>query len=624
MSLKTELGTLRAIAIDCRDRWRSLFAFGLVWRLASVFLLGPAFALVLRLAVAGSGSPVLADTDLLYFATSPIGLLGLVVIATSSLVIVAIETSLYLHLLSQPANDQIIAKAIHQVARHATSLLRIATRVVLHALGWLAPAAAVAAVTYGTLLTKFDINFYLTERPSEFWIAGGVGLSVIAYAAFVILRLATQWILALPIGLFEDETPAKALAESHERCAGNRRAVCGWLLVWLLVSTAISTIATAAVSSTAWLVGPLWPSSLPAVAIGVGLLLLSVAIVGLLTNLASIAIFAAVVWQLYQRLGGEWMVATSDEPTSITTPWLTTSRLAATLGVGGLLAAVIGYAMLASVPLEDDVIVIGHRGSPLAAPENSLSSVRAAIADGADWIEIDVQETADGEVIVFHDSDFMKAAGVDRKVWNTKTEELSEIDIGSRFGADFANEHVPTLEQVLTVCRGKVGVIVELKFYGHDEDLAQRVAEIVERTGTADQTMFMSLNAGQVTAMKSLRPDWPIGRLLSVAVGNKRKVEADFLAINAKAASRSLIRSSHKEDRQVYVWTVNDPVAMSSLISRGVDGLITDVPSVARRVLRERADMPLIARLLVQVGDRFRLAGDALASITTSGGGKQR
>ena len=80
---------------------------------------------------------------------------------------------------------------------------------------------------------------------------------------------------------------------------------------------------------------------------------------------------------------------------------------------------------------------------------------------GADWVEIDVQETADGEVIVIHDSDFMKLAGVDLKVWDATFEQARTIDIGGWFDPEFAGERVPTLREVLETARGRSHVVIE-------------------------------------------------------------------------------------------------------------------------------------------------------------------
>jgi glycerophosphoryl diester phosphodiesterase len=87
-----------------------------------------------------------------------------------------------------------------------------------------------------------------------------------------------------------------------------------------------------------------------------------------------------------------------------------------------------------------------------------------------------------------------------------------------------------------------------------------------------------------------------------VALGNLARLDADFLAVNASLATRSFIRSVHRRGRAVHVWTVNDPLQMSVLASRGVDNIITDVPAVGRTVLEERAEMTAVERLLVEVG----------------------
>jgi glycerophosphoryl diester phosphodiesterase len=79
-----------------------------------------------------------------------------------------------------------------------------------------------------------------------------------------------------------------------------------------------------------------------------------------------------------------------------------------------------------------------------------------------------VQESADGEVVVVHDSDFMKLAGVDLKVWNGTLTQISTLDVGSWFSPAFAAERVPTLQQVLDTARGNSGVLIELKYYGYD------------------------------------------------------------------------------------------------------------------------------------------------------------
>lgn len=230
-----------------------------------------------------------------------------------------------------------------------------------------------------------------------------------------------------------------------------------------------------------------------------------------------------------------------------------------------------------------------------------MAAVKKAIEDGADWVEIDVQETADGEIVLFHDSDFMKLAGVDLKIWDATMADLKNIDIGSWFASEFESERVPTLGAVLDQCKGKVGVNIELKYYGHDEQIEERVAEIVEAHDMASDVVIMSLKIDAIKKMKSIRPSWMVGLLMSVSAGDLKNVDADFLAVNASFANRSFIRAAHAGGREVYVWTVNDAPTMSTMIGRGVDSLITDKPALARSVIEQRAGMSPPERLLLEL-----------------------
>jgi len=235
--------------------------------------------------------------------------------------------------------------------------------------------------------------------------------------------------------------------------------------------------------------------------------------------------------------------------------------------------------------------------------QNSLSAVRQAIADGAHWAEIDVQETADGEVVVHHDSDFMKVAGVATKIWDITLADLQKIDIGSRFSPAFEGERVPTLASVLDASKGRIGVLIELKYYGHDKQLEDKVARLVDERGMAPQIEVMSLDLAGVRKMKALRPGWKVGLLMSVSAGSLETSGADFLAVNAAFATRRFVRSRHRQGTKVYVWTVDDPSTMSAMIGRGVDGVITNTPAVAKAVLAQRAGMSPAVRVLLVLAD---------------------
>ena len=159
---------------------------------------------------------------------------------------------------------------------------------------------------------------------------------------------------------------------------------------------------------------------------------------------------------------------------------------------------------------------------------------------------------------------------------------------------------MPTLEEVLDVAKGRARVNIELKYYGHDDRLEERVVQIVEEMGMASDVVLMSLKLDAIRKLRALRPGWTVGLLSATAVGDLTRVDADFLAVHPGLATPRFVRRARAAGKRVYVWTVNDPVNMFWMISRGVDGVITDEPALGRTVLTRRADMTASERLLLE------------------------
>jgi len=200
--------------------------------------------------------------------------------------------------------------------------------------------------------------------------------------------------------------------------------------------------------------------------------------------------------------------------------------------------------------------------------------------------------------VVVHDSDLMKVGGSPLKIWEGDAEQLRAVDIGSYFNPGFRNERVPTLAEALAACKGVSRVDIELKFYGHNQRLEERVVELVEAAGMENQIVTMSLSRDMVAKMKRLRPAWTSGLLSAKALGDLSGVAADFLAVEKSMATRRFIRRAHRAGKPVYVWTVDDPARMVRMMGLGVDGLITNRPDVAREVLDRYARMSEAERLL--------------------------
>ena len=280
------------------------------------------------------------------------------------------------------------------------------------------------------------------------------------------------------------------------------------------------------------------------------------------------------------------------------------------IAVVSVVAVFFGTLAINRVGGVEKVEVIGHRGAAASRPENTMAAVEKAIEDGADWVEIDVQETADGEIIVVHDSDFMKSSSVPTKVWDVTMEEVAEIDIGSWFDPAYADQRAPLLYDVLRAVKDRSKLIIELKYYGHDVDLENRVIALVEEAGMDEQIATMSLKYPAVQKMLRLRPDWRTGVLAATSVGDLTGLEGDFVAVSAASLTTRLIRRADAAGKDVYVWTVNDAAMMSRMISMGVNGLITDEPALAREVISYYQTLSTAERLLMRVGDLIGFAFD--------------
>lgn len=605
----------KAIARDFRSSWKELALTGIAYKIISFIVLTPIVGGLFRTLVAVAGKTVLTDQDILFFFLGPVGWICFIVVGALFATIVALEQSALMGVLCAAAAQRRMSLlgALQFAKANAWPVIRVTVRMLALTLVATVPFLLVAGLVYATLLDDYDINYYLQEKPPVFLVAVGIGGVLIASLVALLLRLFSGWFFALPVVIFEDVHPSNALSVSRERSRGHRRVLLWWIVVWALASFILSLLATAIVVGLARLVVPKATGSLALLAVAIGVTLILWTAVNMAVNLLSTTTFAAVLFNLYRRLVNPGDMDLTRLNTLESTEGgfrFTRKKLLFTGVMGGVVAIATGVFAIRSVHKEDNTEVTAHRGSSKAAPENTMAAVKKAIEDGADWVEIDVQETADGEVVLFHDSDFMKLAGVNLKIWDATMADLRDIDIGSWFGADFKDERVPTLADVLAECKGKAGVNIELKYYGHDKQLEQRVVDIVEAHDMASDIVIMSLKIEAVRKMKSIRPDWKAGLLMSVSAGGLKNIDADFLAVNATFADRRFIRNAHGNRQEVYVWTVNDAPTMSTMIGRGVDNLITDKPALARSVIEQRAQMGAPERILLELAGNLGVVPD--------------
>jgi glycerophosphoryl diester phosphodiesterase len=189
---------------------------------------------------------------------------------------------------------------------------------------------------------------------------------------------------------------------------------------------------------------------------------------------------------------------------------------------------------------------------------------------------------------VLHDGDLLRMADDARKLADLSAADVAAIDVGRKRDASFAGEHVPRLEEVIDLVRGRMKLNVELKYNVPDSSLAPAVVELLRRESFLDDVVITSLDYAALKQVEQIEPRLPTGHIVTAAVGNVTRTEADFLSLNSAQAKPSLIRQAHSAGKKIHVWTVNTPEVMVRMIERGVDNIITDDPALLARVITAR------------------------------------
>ncbi len=578
-----------------RSRFGAAVSFTIAFSLLEAAVLAPLSAGGLRMALDRWGSCSVGNFEIATFLLSPIGLVALLVVATLAL------TGLYLRMAglmavlggygsgwvevwrTVPWFHKVVQLGIRQVATYI--LLAI-------------PFTIGVGLAYLAFWSGEDLNRLVITRPPTFWYGAAVAGALVAVYVLLALWLFLREILAIPIILYEKASPATALRTSAERTRGHMLSVMGAMLWWaILVAVVSAAILIPLGLLTRAILDQLGSSPRTAI-VGV-IIALAVNSMALfcLGVLASV-MFAAVVLDLHARLGGTEPIKAIAAPSKrrSVSPFLLVPL--AFLLISGLIA----YQLIAGARVADRVEVTAHRAGAKHAPENSLSALRRAIADQADWAEIDVRFTADRKLIVIHDSDLIRVSGSPLKVATSTLEELRVPDIGTAFGTEFAGEHLATLEEMLQAAGGQIGLLIELKPNGKGEalELAEAVVNAIRQHGAVDRCRVCGQSYEGIRRAKELEPSMAVGFIAGAALGNLANLDVDFLMVDARLATQDLCDRAAARGIQIHAWTVNDPSQVGPLVDNGVDGIITDDPAAIRQQIQELNALSPVERLLLR------------------------
>jgi glycerophosphoryl diester phosphodiesterase len=579
MPLRHAAGLVRLAWTDVRRAWGPLVVFEAAFQLLQAWLLVPAVALALTLVMARSGRVAVSDWDILDFLLTPFGLLYAALLGVGSAALLLFEQAGVMAVVARAARPPsrlpgpvAVLGAVWRVTRLGATQAALLTLTAV-------PFAGLLWLTYALALSRHDINYYLANRPPAFWVAGAVGGLTAVVAVGVGVRQLVRWAFALPVLLFERRSVRDALRAGRERVRGAEWRVGGVLLGW----QAAGLLAGSAVQVGFRLLAAQLPDGAAENAAVLAALLIARG-----TLLAGVSVAAAVGTAVLARrlylersehlgpLPGAEPAADGGEPLPPRT-----RRMAALAGGVLVGSPMVVWAGLSLAPADrPPVAITAHRGHERAAPENTASAIRAAIACGADYAEIDVQLTADGHVVLLHDRDLKRVTGDPRRVDQITLAELRTLDAGAWFGPAFVGERVPTLTEVIHLCRGRIKLNVELKYYGPDGGLARAVSRILSDAKFEADCLVTSFDQGALAEVRGANPAVRTAPIISTALGDVTRLDGDALSIRADYLTDEVAWECHRRGREVHVWTVNDERQAVRLILRGADNLITSDPEL--------------------------------------------
>ncbi|MBI4012719.1 MAG: glycerophosphodiester phosphodiesterase [Candidatus Rokubacteria bacterium] len=239
-------------------------------------------------------------------------------------------------------------------------------------------------------------------------------------------------------------------------------------------------------------------------------------------------------------------------------------------------------------------LLIAHRGAPAVAPEHTIPAYEAAIAAGADALELDVHLSADDQLVVIHDARLERTSDGRGLVREYTTRQLKRLDAGGWFGRRFRGQRIQTLSEVLERFRDRAGFGVELKggsaiYPGIEE----RLLTLLQVYDVLDRTLVVSFDHHALRKCRDLDPDvrtgaLVVGRLLAPAALAPRGV-LHALCLHAELVTAGDVVAAREAGLDCYAWVVDDPAAARRFVEWGVAGIVSNRPDLLRPVLDRAA-----------------------------------
>lgn len=249
--------------------------------------------------------------------------------------------------------------------------------------------------------------------------------------------------------------------------------------------------------------------------------------------------------------------------------------------------------------------ITAHRGASADYPENTMAAFEGAWAQGADWIELDVRMSRDGEIFCMHDASFTRTTGTSGRAWEKDWVEISRLDAGSRFDQAFAGEGLPLLRDAIAFAQDRhIRLNIELKPSAQDTGLEEGVAALIREAGFEDDCVVTCQRYFALEKIKQIAPELTTVYVMSMIYGDLNQfAAADHFSVSYHFITRAMVSRLHSAGKQIYAWTVDRRDIMERMIDLEVDNIITNNVTLARQCVSNDAASDIVQAILEEIGE---------------------
>ncbi|MDQ0150489.1 glycerophosphodiester phosphodiesterase family protein [Eubacterium multiforme] len=566
--------------------------FEMCYRILTAFIFVPILYLIFKYFIGTEGLFTLTNKDFIKFGLSFQGIICILILLIMAFCTIFIEIGVLTYIGAKSHRGEKI-KAIDGIFNVIGILKDTLNRGIIPLIiitGVIGPLTGIGLCS--SLIKDYSIPPFITIELSK-TIGGKIlyGLIIIGLAILLF-----RWILSIPIVVIEKVKGKDAVKKSYVIYKKNRWKLFRAIALWAVVMSLMALILMILIMGIGFFVGDyvLGATSF-ASKIFLGGLLIVFYIIFVLVSIISTPLFVSFLVELYydlrennvkEREFKSYEDYKKNVLYKISKKYSNIFVVILTLAFA-IFSGTVGYGVVFHRVINDEVAVTAHRGSSVKAPENTLSAIKLAEKEGANFAEIDVQTTKDNKTILLHDGTFKRTAGVNKTVRELTLDQIKKLDNGSFHSTKYKGEKVPTLDEVLKEAKGKIKINIELKPKGNDDPLVKNVNDIIKKYDMEDEVVISSNNFEALQEMKNINPKLKVGYIVIAAIGEFEKLNVDFFSLESSLVNSKTVYALHALGKEVHVFTINNEELAEKMIYLGVDNIITDDVPMVEAVKKE-------------------------------------